>query len=62
MLINKAINIFQVQPSDIVDVQQSKNLQVTELKLKENLSLKVDEVTRKAKMYSNGKKILTVTI
>lgn len=62
MLINKAINIFQVQPSEIVDIQQSKNLQVTELKLKENLSLKVDEVTRKAKMYSNGKKILTVTI
>lgn len=62
MLINKAINIFQVQPSEIIDVQQSKNLQVTELKLKENLSLKVDEVTRKAKMYSNGKKILTVTI
>lgn len=62
MLINKAINIFQVQPSEIIDIQQSKNLQVTELKLKENLSLKVDEVTRKAKMYSNGKKILTVTI
>lgn len=62
MLINKAINIFQIQPSAIIDVQQSKNLQVTELKLKENLSLKVDEVTRKAKMYSNGKKILTVTI
>ena len=52
MLIEKAIQTFGINPKDIIDITSSPNLLVTEVKLKNGFTLKVNALTKKSKLIT----------